>query len=91
MTDTGGAGELAGGLAATLDREHELEAARSAVRRKVTYLAAVSYFGALSGMTAWSLWQGDVETALQTIGIMGGPALLIIGYWFGKREAQTSD
>ena len=68
----------------------DLEFKRSQVRRWVTFGVSGVYFGALAGIVGHSLWQNDYDTAFEAIKIMGGPALLIIGFWFGGRKPSET-
>ena len=74
-----------------MDSKEKLEAARSRVRRIVTYIMTLVYAAAALYLIFWLLRKGQVEFAIAIFSGIASTAASIIAFWFGNRQTQKSD
>ncbi|WP_288349441.1 hypothetical protein [uncultured Thalassospira sp.] len=70
---------------------HDLEAARSAVRRRVTYWVVMAYLAMAGILLLWLMYLGRHEIAVSVLAGVSGLTGSIVGFWFGARKPQMHD
>ena len=71
-------------------KEIAIEAARSRVRRWVTYVSIYGYIVIAGIVVLWLMWAGRYEVAIGVLSGIAGLAGSISGYWFGSRRPKSS-
>ena len=74
-----------------MDSKEKLEAARSKVRIRVTYIMTLVYAVAALYLIYRLLKNGQVEFAIAIFSGIASTAAGIIAFWFGTRQTQKSD
>lgn len=68
--------------------ESKIKSQRSAVRIRVTYLAAIFVFFGSGAIIAYALWKGDTTLAKETFNVVLPIGTGVVTYWFAGRSAE---